>query len=68
MESERRWLKEFGTLVAATPQRTSRRAWPKEASRWAAGKRQLIEGVIWQPKDLFGLERHRTQTLEGLLA
>ena len=68
VEWERRWLKEFGTLVAATPQRTSRRAWPKEASRWAAGKRQLIEGVIWQPKDLFGLERHRTQTLEGLLA
>lgn len=65
---ERRWLKEFGSLVAATPQRTSRRAWPEEASRWAARKRQLIEGVIWQLKDLFGLERHRTKTLEGLLA
>jgi hypothetical protein len=64
---ERRWLKEFGTLVAATPQRTSRRAWPEEAGRWAATKRQLIEGVIWQLKDLFGLERHRTKTLEGLL-
>ena len=65
---ERRWLKEFGSLVVATPQRSSRGAWPEEASRWAARKRQLIEGVIWQLKDLFGLERHRTKTLEGLLA
>jgi hypothetical protein len=39
-----------------------------EACRWAAGKRQLIEGVIWQLKDYFGLERHRTKTMGGLLA
>ena len=25
-------------------------------------------GVIWQLKDLFGLERHRAKTLGGLLA
>jgi hypothetical protein len=24
--------------------------------------------VIWHPKDLFGLERHRAKTLGGLLA
>jgi hypothetical protein len=35
--------------------------------RWAAGKRQFIEGVIWQLKDYFGLERHRAKSLGGLL-
>jgi hypothetical protein len=34
----------------------------------AAGKRQPIEGVIWQLKDLFGLKRHRAKTLGELLA
>lgn len=65
---ERYWLETHGALVAATPQKSARRAWPETACRWAAGKRQLIEGVIWQLKDLFGLERHRTKTLRGLLA
>lgn len=65
---EKRWLDEYGTLVAATPQRSSKRAWPKKNARWAAGKRQLIEGVIGQLKDMFGLERHRAKTLGGLLA
>lgn len=65
---ERRWLEQNRALVAATPQRTSRRAWPEEGRRWAAGKRQVIEGVISQLKDLFGLERHRAKTLGGLLA
>jgi hypothetical protein len=64
---ERRWLEEYGALVAATPQKSARRAWPEEARRWAAGKRQLIEGVIDQLKDLFALERHRAKTLKGLL-
>ena len=63
----RRWLEEYGTLVAATPKDNSLRAWPEEARRWAAGKRQVIEGVIGQLKDLFGLERHRAKTLDGLL-
>ena len=67
VEWERRWLDQFGVLVAATPQVTSMRAWPREACRRAAGKRQLIEGVIWQPKNLFGFERHRAKTLDGLL-
>ena len=40
----------------------------EKARGWAVGKRQLIEGVIWQLKDLFGLERHRAKTLGGLLA
>jgi hypothetical protein len=68
VEWEKRWSENFGTLVAATLQRNARRAWPEEACRCAAGKRQLIEGVIWQLKDYFGLERHRAKILGGLLA
>lgn len=65
---ERRWLEQNGALVAATPQLISRRAWPEEGRRWAAGKRQVIERVIGQLKNLFGLERHRAKTLGGVLA
>src|SRR5829696_8357111 len=32
-----------------------------------AGKRQLIEGAIWQLKDLFSLECRRAKSLGGLL-
>src|SRR5919107_2182999 len=46
-EWERHWLKSYGALVAATPQKGSRRAWSQSDCRWAAGKRQIIEGVIW---------------------
>ena len=67
VEWERRWLQEYGALVAATPYDNSRRAWPKADRRWAAGKRQIIEGVICQLKEFFGLERHRAKTLGGLL-
>ena len=67
-EWERRWLKEYGALVAATPKNNDRRAWPKEDRRWASGKRQIIEGVIGQLKDFFALERHCAKTLGGLLA
>jgi hypothetical protein len=68
VEWERRWLEEYGALVAATPYDDSRRAWPKADRRWAAGKRQIIEGVICQLKDFFCMERHRAKTLGGLLA
>jgi hypothetical protein len=51
---ERRWMEEYGSLVAATPKNDSRRAWPETDRRWAAGKRQIIEGVICQLKDFFG--------------
>jgi hypothetical protein len=65
---ERRWLDLYGALVAATPKENSKRAWAKTDRRWASGKRQIIEGVIDQLKDLFALERHRAKTLGGLLA
>jgi hypothetical protein len=65
---ERRWLEDYGALVAATPKDNSRRRWSEASRRWAAGKRQIIEGVIDQLKDLFALERHRAKTLRGLLA
>ncbi len=67
VEWERLWMEVHGALVAATPKNDSRRAWSKEDRRWASGKRQIIEGVIGQLKDFFGLERHRAKTLGGLL-
>ena len=67
IEWERRWMEVYGALVAATPKNDSRRAWSKADRRWASGKRQIMEGVIGQLKDFFGLERHRTKTLGGLL-
>src|ERR671910_3785024 len=67
LEWERHWMEQYGALVAATPKNDSRKAWPKADRRWASGKRQIIEGVIGQLKDFFGLERHRTKTLGGLL-
>jgi hypothetical protein len=68
IEWERCWLEQYGALVAATPKNNERRAWSKADRRWASGKRQIIEGVIGQLKDFFGLERHRAKTLGGLLA
>jgi hypothetical protein len=65
---ERHWRDTYGALVAATPNATTRRAWPEAACRWAAGHRQVVEQVIAQLKDLFALERHRAKTLGGLLA
>ena len=65
---ERRWSDLYGALVAATPKDNSKRAWTKADRRWASGKRQIIEGVIDQLKDIFALERHRAKTLGGLLA
>src|ERR687889_331235 len=67
VEWERLWLELYGALVAATPYDNSRRAWSKAGRRWAAGKRQIIEGVIRQLKEFFSLERHRAKTLGGLL-
>ncbi len=58
----------YGTEVIATPQKNAHRAWPEAACKWASGKRQIVEGVIDQLKDVFALERHRTKTLGGLLA
>src|SRR5919202_7139889 len=43
LEWERRWLKNYGAMVAATPQKSARRAWPESACRWTAGERNVIE-------------------------
>jgi Transposase DDE domain len=67
LDWERHWLERYGALVAATPKNNDRRAWSKADRRWASGKRQIVEGVIGQLKDFFGLERHRAKTLGGLL-
>jgi len=49
---EQHRLQSYGALVAATPKDNSKRAWPELERRWASGKRQIIEGVIEQLKDL----------------
>ena len=67
VEWERLLMEVYGVLVAATPKDNSRRAWSKADRRWASGERQIIEGVIYQLKDFFGLERRRAKTLSGLL-
>lgn len=67
VEWEKHWLETYGAEVVATPQKSARRAWPEAACKWASGKRQIVEGVIDQLKDIFALERHRTKTLGGLL-
>jgi len=64
---ERHWLEDYEALVAATPKNNSRRACSKAERRWASGKRQIIEGVISQLKDFYGLEDHRAKKLDGLL-
>lgn len=46
VEWEKHWLQTHGALVAATPQESARRAWLEKDRKWAASKRQLIEGVI----------------------
>ena len=68
VEWERYWLEIYGARVIATPHKSAHRAWPRAACKWASGKRQIVEGVIDQLKDVFALERHRTKTLGGLLA
>ena len=71
LEWERRWLQEYGALVAATPYEDSRRAWAKTDRRWASFARQAADhrgGYLPALKDIFGLERHRAKTLGGLLA
>jgi hypothetical protein len=57
------WIEDYGALVVATPKDNSKRAWPRSDRRWAAGKCQIIEGVIDQLKDIFALKRHRAKTL-----
>ena len=61
-------MESYGTLVAATPNNSDRRAWTEEDRRWASGKRQIIEGVITQLRDQFGLECRRAKTLSALLS
>ena len=65
---EARWRAVYRAEVITTPYRSSRRAWSATTYRWAAGQRQVVEQVIDQLKDLFALERHRAETLAGLLA
>ena len=65
---EQHWCRAYGAQVLATPQRHAKRAWSAPGSRWAAGKRQIVEQVFEQLKHFFTLEQHRAKSLSGLLA
>jgi hypothetical protein len=70
VEWERRWLEDYGVRDTGSrhpEEQRARRAWPEADRRWASSKRQIIEEVIAQLKDFFGLERHRAKTMGGLL-
>jgi hypothetical protein len=70
VEWERHWLEDYEARVAATPKNNSRREHGLKRIAYglaSLGKRQIIEGVISQLKDFYGLERHRAKTLGGLL-
>jgi hypothetical protein len=58
----------YGVTLVATPQRGSRRRWPKPVRRWAARHRQIVETVIGRLLHAFGLERERPHTLAGFQA
>jgi hypothetical protein len=57
-------MEHWWRLTKITPTERGRK--PTVAGLRECGR--SIEGVINQLKDLFGLERHRAKTLEGLLA
>jgi hypothetical protein len=50
------------------PKRTSRQPWSKQARRWLAGVRQIIETVYDKVHHTFGLSRERPHTLTGFQA
>ena len=58
-----RWLRPHRTT---TPAGHGRR--PIGAGLASLGKRQIVEGVIYQLKEFYSLESHRAKTLQGLLA
>jgi hypothetical protein len=65
---EQEWQERFGVAVIAAPNRRHKRAWSEGRYRRMSGLRQVVEVVIGQLKERFGLERHRAKTMEGLCA
>ncbi len=50
------------------PKRTSRQPWSKQARRWLAGVRQIVETVDDTVHHTFGLSRERPHALPGFQA
>jgi hypothetical protein len=63
-----RWRQAYGSQVICSPQRQSRRRWPKAWRRWLAGRRQVVETVVDRLVATWGLQRERPHTLSGLQA
>ena len=63
-----RWWHCDGAQVMCPPKRPSRQPWSKQARRWLAGVRQIIETVYDKVPHTFGLSRERPHTLTGFQA
>jgi hypothetical protein len=63
-----RWYLWYGAQVICPPKRNSKRPWPKELRRWAAGLRQMVETVYDKLQNSFRLNRERPHELMGFAA
>lgn len=64
---EAHWRDDYGISLVAPPKQSDKRAWTHGALRWSAGKRQVVEQVIGQVREQFGLADTGAHTLSGLL-
>ena len=63
-----RWWHGYGAQVLCPPKRNSRQPWSKQARRWLAGVRHIIETVYDKVHHTFGLSRERPHALTGFQA
>jgi Transposase DDE domain len=68
MAAHARWWPCYGAQVMCPPRRNSRQPWSKQARRWLAGVRQIIETVYAKVHHTFGLSRERPHALTGFQA
>jgi hypothetical protein len=62
------WWHCYGAQVMCPPKRNSRQPWSKQARRWLAGVRQIIETVYDKVHHTFGLSREWPHALSGFQA
>lgn len=62
---QQHWATDYGASVVCPPKRNGKRVWPKKLRQWAAGLRQIVEGVFFKLHDTFRLSRERPHCLAG---
>lgn len=65
---QQHWVESYGAPVVCPPKRGDKRRWPKALRQWAAGLRQIVEGVYFKLHDTFRLGRERPHCLAGFQA